>query len=117
METCDTAGYLELIRDRNENGIGEEDDDDDDHDSESQQRQLVIHSKESSPSNSPTIWTVFLSTLIIIMSLWHLKQKQTEILRQQSLMTESSASVSPAPPSTPVYHQLEPTPTPPFQSR
>ena len=122
IETCDTAGYLELIHDRNENGIGEGDDDDDNDDvdgdeSASQQRQLVIHSRESSPSNSPTLWTVLLGTLIIIMSLWHFKQKQTEILRQNSMMTESSVSVSPPPPSTPAYHQLEPTPTPLFQSR
>jgi hypothetical protein len=106
IKTCDTAGYLELIHNPNDNLIGEE-----------ANKNLLIdtntHSYVYIPSNTLTISSVFLGALIIIL-IWHFKQKQTELLRQQSMTKETSSSSST---TTPEYHQLQQSLIPSFQSR
>jgi hypothetical protein len=114
VEICDTAGYLELIHNPNNNLIEEEEEE------EENKKDLAInintHSTVNIPTNTLTISSVFLGALIIIL-IWYFKQKQTEYLREKSMITENSNSTTVTPPSTPEYHQLEQPSTPSFQSR
>lgn len=110
VETCDTAGYLELITNVNDNYF-------DDNDKKNLIAHLNIHTNIYVPTNTLTISTVVIGAIIIIM-LYYFKQKQTEYLRQKSLISESSlTTISMTPPSTPDFYQLEKPITPSFQSR
>jgi hypothetical protein len=108
VETCDTAGYLELLNNPHANLIEKNEKD--------SAMQINPHTIVYIPTNTLTISSVFLAALIIIL-IWYFKQKQTKYLRQESVITESSISTNITPPSTPDYYQLEQPLTPPFQSR
>ncbi|CAF0800863.1 unnamed protein product [Adineta steineri] len=114
VETCDTAGYLELIPYPADYLIEEE------NNKNNLINNLNTHSNMNLSGNPVAISTVVFGALII-MFYWYYKHKQTKILRQQSLlMSQSSTSLSMTPPPTPEYHQLEQpltATTPPFQSR
>ena len=105
VETCDTAGYLELVHPFLE---------------EDEQNDLVItsniHPNVNLPSTLLTISSVFLGAVIIAL-LFYYKQKQKEFMRQLSSMSDTSVSSNISPPPTPQYHQIEQPPSPPFQSR
>lgn len=104
-ETCDTAGYLELVHPFLE---------------ESEPRDLIvsgnIHRNDNLPASIVTLSSVFLGAVIIAL-LWYYKHKQTEFLRQLSSTSNTSISIDISPPPTPQYHQIEQPSTPPFQSR
>ncbi len=106
VETCDTAGYLELINNSNENFIEE--------DSTSH---FNNHVNVYIPTNTLTISTVFLGAVIIILIYYFKPQRKPEYLPLKSITTDSSVSTNISPPTTPDYHQLEQPFTPPFQSR
>ena len=108
-ETCDTAGYLELLTNAKDKLVGEEYETD---------LAVTTYTRSNAyiSTNTLTISSVFLGVLIIIL-IWCYKQKQTEYLRQISTVTESSNSTTLIPPPTPQYHQLEQPLTPSFQSR
>jgi hypothetical protein len=108
VETCDTAGYLELINNLNENFI-------EDNEKNDLKINLSTQTNVYIPTNTLTILSLFLGAIIFIL-IWYFKQKQIEYLHQKSMMTESSISTTITPPPTPEFHQLEQL-TPPFQSR
>lgn len=105
VETCDTAGYLELVNNFNENFIEEH-----------STSNLNMHTNVYLPTNTLTISSVFLGAVIIIL-IWYFKQKNPTYLPLKSITTDSSECATITPPSTPEYHQLEQPFTPPFQSR
>ena len=105
VETCDTAGYLELINNSNENFI-----------EETSTGHLSEHVNVYISSHTLTISTVVLGALFLL--IFYLKQqRKPEYLPLKSITTDSSVSTTITPPITPDYHQLEQSFTPPFQSR
>jgi hypothetical protein len=102
VETCDTAGYLELINNLNDD----------------ERKALSINLNPRSyvniPTSTLTISSVFLGAMIIMLIWYFKKQKKSEYLREKS---DDGNCITITPPSTPVYHQLEKPFIPPFQSR
>lgn len=110
VETCDTAGYLQLITSTTDRSFKENEKQSSATDSRS-----VSRGRLSSPA--VTISTVVLGALVIML-VWHYKQKQKAKQAKQILSQESNTSASLTLPATPDYHQIEPLPaTPSFQSR
>ncbi|UJR37195.1 hypothetical protein I4U23_029903 [Adineta vaga] len=110
VETCDTAGYLELISNPTDSRLKEKN-----------EKELTKNSHSNSrisiSTNTLKVSTVILGALIIML-VWYNKHKKDAKLSKDSMITESTSSTSVTPPSTPIYHQLESSVSiPPFQSR
>jgi len=107
VETCDTAGYLELIDNSN---IGLIDD--------RSGKDLRKHSNIYIPSNTLILSTIGLGGLIFFCYLYLKNQRNLSLLKQQSISNESAVSIHITPPPTPSGdQQVDPPFTPLFQSR
>ncbi|CAF0993205.1 unnamed protein product [Adineta ricciae] len=109
VETCDTAGYLQLILSPSDIRLREAEKKD-------SNKNLNTNSEVNLPANALAVSSVVLGALMIFA--FYYKHKQNLKLSKELTTTESTSSVSITPPSTPIYHELEAVvPTPPFQSR
>ena len=103
-ETCDTAGYLELIANANQHYLAD-----------SSTNHLNTHTLVYIPTNVVVIFTLFIGA-VFILAVWYLRQKQIAYLSQRSITSQISVCTV-TPPATPDYHQIEQPATPLFQSR
>lgn len=103
-ETCDTAGYLELIANSNQHYFVD-----------SSTNHLDTHTFVYIPTNIIVFFTLVIGALVLL-AVYCLRQKQISYVSQRSLTSEVSVCTI-TPPATPDYHQIESPPTPPFQSR
>ena len=107
FKKCDVAGYLELVKDSDDNLIRESD----------RTYFSTIHSYFYIQTNILIISSVFLGALVIIFIWYFFMRNQIEYLRQKSTMTESSSCTTVSPPLTPECYQTDQYLTPLFQSR
>ena len=109
VETCDTAGYLQLISRPSDIRLREAE-------KKNFNKNLNTNAKVNLSTSTLAVSSVVLGALIIFA--FYYKHKRNLKLSKELTTTESTTSVSITPPSTPIYHELESVvPTPPFQSR